>query len=58
MANRRGFVDFLNKSSSTYHAVSEVEQQLIEAGFIKLKENSTWILENNRYYYVLEIKAL
>ncbi len=53
MANRRGFVDFLNKSSSTYHAVSEVEQQLIEAGFIKLKENSTWILENNRYYYVV-----
>ncbi len=53
MTYRKGFVDFLNKSSSTYHAVSEVEKQLIEAGFIKLKENTTWILENNRYYYVI-----
>lgn len=54
MNYREGFVDFLNKSSSTYHAVSEVERQLIEAGFIKLKENTTWILENNRYYYVVK----
>ena len=53
MNYREGFVDFLNKSSSTYHAVSEVERQLIEAGFIKLKENTTWMLENNRYYYVV-----
>ncbi|MGI6607377.1 MAG: M18 family aminopeptidase [Erysipelotrichaceae bacterium] len=53
MNKRKGFVDFLNKSSSTFHAVSEVEQQLIEAGFIKLKENMTWKLENNRYYYVI-----
>lgn len=53
MNKREGFVDFLNKSSSAFHAVNEVEQQLIEAGFIKLKENMTWKLENNRYYYVV-----
>jgi len=47
------FVDFLNKSHSPYHAIKEVENQLKEAGFVRLRENSLWTLENNRYYYVV-----
>lgn len=53
MNNQEKFIDFLNKSHCAFWAINETEKQLKEAGFIKLKENSTWNLENNRYYYVV-----
>ncbi len=53
MSNQEKFVEFLNNSHCAFWAVNEIEKQLIAAGFIKLKENSTWNLENNRYYYVV-----
>ena len=53
MSNASNFVEFLNNSHSPFHAVAQVEKQLNEAGFIKLRENSTWNLENNRFYYVV-----
>ncbi|MBO4219000.1 MAG: M18 family aminopeptidase [Erysipelotrichaceae bacterium] len=53
MSNASNFVEFLNSSHSPFHAVAEVEKQLNEAGFIKLRENATWNLENNRFYYVV-----
>ena len=53
MSNPEKFVEFLNNSHCAYLAVNEVEKQLLSAGFIKLRENTTWKLENNRYYYVV-----
>ncbi len=54
MSNAEKFVELLNGSHSTFHAVSLMEKVLVDAGFIKLKENSTWQLENNRYYYMIK----
>ena len=53
MINANGFVEFLNKSHSVFHAVKAIEDELLEAGFVRLKENAAWKLENNRYYYVI-----
>ncbi len=53
MSNASNFVEFLNSSHSPFHAVAEVEKKLNDAGFIKLRENATWNLENNRFYYVV-----
>lgn len=53
MSYAEKFAQFLNQCHSTYHAISAMEEQLKEAGFIQLKENSTWRLENNRFYYVV-----
>ena len=53
MSNASNFVEFLNNSHSPFHAVAEVERKLNDAGFIKLRENATWNLENNRFYYVV-----
>ncbi len=54
MSNAERFVNFLNQSHSQFQAVAQVERELRDAGFIKLKENSTWNLENNRFYYVIK----
>jgi len=47
------FVQFLNKAHSVFHSIKLMEQELKEAGFVKLQENQSWKLENNRYYYVV-----
>ncbi len=54
MSNAERFVNFLNQSHSQFQAVAQVERELRDAGFIRLKENSTWNLENNRFYYVIK----
>ena len=54
MSNAQKFVDFLNGSHSQFHAIANVEAALQEAGFIRLKENALWNLENNRFYYVVK----
>lgn len=53
MSYAEKLAEFLNKSHSSFHAIREMENQLRDAGFIKLRENSTWQLENNRFYYVI-----
>jgi len=53
MKNVEEFVEFLNQSHTSFNAIENVEKQLREYGFIKLKENASWKLENNRYYYVV-----
>ena len=35
-------IDFLSKSCDQFHAVSCIEQKLLERGFVKLNENSVW----------------
>lgn len=47
------FVEFLNKAHSVFHGIKLMEEELKEAGFVKLLENQPWKLENNRYYYVV-----
>ena len=48
------FVEFLNNSHSPFHAIAQAEKKLNDAGFIKLRENASWNLENNRFYYVVK----
>ena len=48
------FVEFLNNSHSPFHAIAQVEKKLDDAGFIRLRENASWNLENNRFYYVVK----
>ncbi|MGN1399093.1 MAG: M18 family aminopeptidase [Erysipelotrichaceae bacterium] len=53
MSNQSAFIDFLNQSHCAFMAIDTVCHRLDEAGFIRLRENSTWNLQNNRYYYVV-----
>lgn len=48
----RELMDFLDKSLTCYHAVGEVEKELTKAGFIRLREENVWALENGGSYYV------
>ena len=52
MSNAEKMVEFLNKCHSAFHATAQIEAELRDAGFIRLKENDNWKLESNRYYYV------
>ncbi len=52
MTNAEKMVEFLNHCHSAFHSTMMIENELIEAGFIKLYENESWKLESNRYYYV------
>ena len=53
MSNQSAFIDFLNQSHCAYMAIDTACKKLDEAGFVRLKENATWNLQNNRYYYVV-----
>ena len=53
MSNQSAFIDFLNQSHCAYMAIDTACKKLDEAGFVHLKENATWNLQNNRYYYVV-----
>lgn len=46
-------LDFIDLSPSPWHAVEQVEQQLVNAGFTKLDETKAWQLSaGNRYFVV------
>ncbi|MBQ2685436.1 MAG: M18 family aminopeptidase [Erysipelotrichaceae bacterium] len=53
MSKAEKMAEFLNKCHSVFHAAAAIEEELKEAGFLKLQENENWKLENNRYYYVM-----
>lgn len=46
------FLAFMRDSVSSYHAVQNMENMLIESGFLKLEENKSWRLEFNKKYYI------
>lgn len=48
----RQLMDFLNKSSSNFHAVNEMRSELINNEFIELKSNEVWKLEKNKKYFM------
>ncbi|MBR0385512.1 MAG: M18 family aminopeptidase, partial [Erysipelotrichaceae bacterium] len=53
MTKAENMIQFLNKCHSAYHATAAIEEELRDAGFIRLKESEPWKLESNRYYYVI-----
>ncbi len=53
MSKAEKMVEFLNKCHSVFHATALIEEELKDAGFLKLYENENWKLESNRYYYVM-----
>lgn len=54
MTYSNDFVQFLNQSTCSYQTIATVEKNLKDAGFLRLKENATWNLENNRFYYFVK----
>ena len=47
-----GFLSFLKKSPTAFHAVKAAEEMLNKAGFIKLNENQKWNLKCEGKYYI------
>ena len=47
-----GFLNFLKKSPTAFHAVKAAEEMLNKAGFIKLNENKKWDLKCEGKYYI------
>lgn len=45
-------LDFLNNSSTPFHAVEEIEKELKNSSFIYLNEKDKWILEKGGKYYI------
>ena len=43
---------FLNESPTAFHAVENIKQSFLEAGFEELMEADTWILQQNKRYFV------
>lgn len=46
-------IEFLNKSSSNFHAVSIMKEELLDAGFIELNTNEIWDLKENHKYFTI-----
>ncbi len=46
------FIDFIDKSPSTYHAVKNCSDMLEKNGFIRLDPSKEWKLEKNGKYYI------
>ena len=54
MDNRiSALAEFLDNSPSAYHAVANLEKELIAAGYTRLLENCSWQLEKGGKYYVV-----
>jgi aspartyl aminopeptidase len=52
------FVNFLNRSPTTYHAAQEIKSHLLKARFTPLKEGDKWELEPSKGYFVEREEAL
>ena len=46
------FIDFIDKSPSSYHAVKNCSDILDKSGFIRLDPSKEWKLEKNGKYYI------
>ena len=47
----RGLMDFLKKSPSAFHAVANLKQMLVEAGFEELPETKRWTVRPGGTYF-------
>jgi len=52
LSRARGFIDFVNKSPSPFHAVSAVSEMLTGAGFTQLSEKDSWKVAKTGKYFV------
>lgn len=46
-------IKFLDNSYTCFHAISNLEKELINAGFIKLNESKKWNIEPEKKYYII-----
>lgn len=51
-------INFIDKSPTMYHAVSNVSAELEEDGYIELYESNDWRLENGGKYYVKRMSSV
>lgn len=51
MASIQKFLSFLKSSPTSYHAVQEIEKQLLENGFTALSEVDAWKLKKGGHYF-------
>ena len=49
----KDLMNYLDNSYSAFHAIKNLEEKLINSGFIKLEENESWKIEENKNYYVI-----
>lgn len=52
MKSASNFIDFVNKSPSPFHAVSELSKKLVKNGYEKLSEKQVWNLKSGGKYFV------
>ncbi|MDD2971846.1 MAG: M18 family aminopeptidase [Lachnospiraceae bacterium] len=45
-------IEFIRKSPSMYHVISNMEEVLQKSGYERLDEKESWALQKNRKYYV------
>ena len=48
----QGFLNFIDNSPSTFHAIDTMAKQLNENGFVRLNEHEDWTLAGGGKYYV------
>lgn len=49
----KDLMNYLDNSYSAFHAIKNLEEKLIDAGFKKLEENKNWNIKENNNYYVI-----
>jgi aspartyl aminopeptidase len=47
-----GFLEFMARATSPFHAVREMSQHLQTAGFERLEEGSAWVLQSGARYFL------
>lgn len=52
LSSAKQFLKFVNKAPSPYHAVEEVKERLIAAGFKELREAEHWNVQPKQKYFV------
>ena len=52
LSSAQQLIEFINKSPSAYHAVKQCKKRLKEAGFERLNEQTEWVLEQGKKYFV------
>lgn len=52
MTMSKDFLNFIKKTPTAFHAISEIKEILNNNNFIELQENEVWNLKENSNYYV------
>eukprot|EP01135_Chromosphaera_perkinsii_P006332 Nk52_evm61s485 gene=Nk52_evmTU61s485 len=51
MQSAKGFINFVNKSQSPWHAVQTSREKLLAAGFSEINERDSWQIQPNGKYF-------